>query len=54
MIFGWGVHLLTPDDRARIFVSHDGWVSFSFRDKSALKTLQQDLERLKVDKHHRD
>ena len=51
--FGWGMHLLTPGDHARIFVSHDGWVGFSFRDKSALKTLQQHVERLKVDKHHR-
>lgn len=40
---GWDMSLLTEDDYARAFVSHDEWIEFAMQDDADLEKLAKDL-----------
>lgn len=41
--FGWNAYILTAEDYARVFVSHDEWIEFAFKDAAAASELRSKL-----------
>jgi hypothetical protein len=42
---GWDIILLTQDDNARVFISHDEWMEFATRDSKELERITAELEK---------
>lgn len=42
--FGWDAHILTTEDYARVFISHDEWIEFAFKSAAANSELQSELK----------
>jgi len=42
--FGWNAHILTAEDYARVFISHNEWIEFAFKDAAAAGELQSELK----------